>query len=168
MEKTKMIRKLFSFGLIACTASLIGCSSAGSVADGLNPYGQGNTVQTLGSRDLSSLRAAGAGGGNSAALSARHALEVMGTYRRAQAPEPAYPTIRPAEVRLMWVPDHLNREGNLVTAHYYYLRIMNDRWAVQDAFEIEGQLNGTGPSAGRQQSFGAGGGSSTPWVYKEE
>lgn len=167
-----MIKKIFSLGLMTCTTALMagtltGCSVAGPAADGLNPYGEGNTVQTLGTRDLSALRGSGSGGGK-AATNARHALEAMGSYRKAQAPEPAYPAVRPAEVRLMWVPDHLNRDGNLVTAHYYYLRVMNDRWAVQDAFEIEAQLNGNGAESRNASSFGTGGGSSTPWVYKEE
>jgi hypothetical protein len=82
----------------------------------------------------------------------------------------------------MWVPDHLNRHGDLVAAHYYYLRVMNDRWAVQDAFELEAQINnnsgidyapsgGGGAGGGPSGSYGTSGGGSggaTPWVYKEE
>jgi hypothetical protein len=164
--------------LICCS---LGCSIAGPAADELNPYGEGNAVQTLGKRDQSALQNSG-GGGSKAALNARHALEVMGSYRRAQAPQPAYPVVRPAEVRLMWVPDHLNRHGDLVAAHYYYLRIMNDRWAVQDAFEIESQINNNtgidyapaggggalGGPAGSYGTSGGGAGGATPWVYKEE
>ena len=73
---------------------------------------------------------------------ARKALESMSTYERAHTPEPAKPVIRPAVVRLMWVPDHLNRAGDLVPAHYYYLKVKKEDWAVKDAFELEGQLEG--------------------------
>lgn len=176
MEKVNMNR-VIRFGLVALTSCMMGCAVAGPAADEINPYGEGNAVQTLGNRDASALQNAG-GGGSKAAINARHALEVMGSYRKSQAPQPAYPVIRPAEVRLMWVPDHLNKHGNLVAAHYYYLRVMNDRWAVQDAFEIEEQLKynpgtgGGGPRAtGPSTTYGAGGGgagSATPWVYKEE
>jgi hypothetical protein len=58
----------------------------------------------------------------------------------------------------MWVPDHLNKAGDLVPAHYYYLKVRDDYWAVQDAFEMERQLHeedGSGSSA-------------TPWVYREQ
>jgi hypothetical protein len=39
------------------------------------------------------------------------------------------------------VPDHLNSHGDLVPAHYYYLKVKKEQWAVSDAFELEGQLN---------------------------
>lgn len=182
---------MFRFFNIAIVLTLSACSIAGPAADELNPYGEGNSVEALGQRDLSALQGAGAGG-SKAAESARHAMEVMGSYRRAQAPEPAYPVVKPAEVRLMWVPDHLNKHGDLVTAHYYYLRVLNDRWAVQDAFELEQQLknnpginysnpSGTAPSAAVNPAAAAqpsgtygsgegegGGSTTTPWVYKEE
>ena len=74
---------------------------------------------------------------------ARAALESMSQYRRASTPQPNDPVIQPAVVRLMWVPDHLNKHGDLVPAHYYYLKVLSDRWAVQDAFELEGQLGKT-------------------------
>lgn len=183
---------MIRFYNIALILTLSACSFAGPAADELNPYGEGNSVEALGQRDLSALQGAGAGG-SKAAESARHALEVMGSYRSAQAPEPAYPVVKPAEVRLMWVPDHLNKHGDLVTSHYYYLRVLNDRWAVQDAFELEQQLksnpginynnpSGTagpaaaaggaaasgGPAASYGSGEGDGGASTTPWVYKEE
>lgn len=174
---------------LALLSVLTACSLAGPAADELNPYGEGNSVEVLGQRDLSALQGANGSGGSKAAESARQALEVMGSYRRAQAPEPAYPVVKPAEVRLMWVPDHLNKQGDLVTAHYYYLRVLNDRWAVQDAFEIEQQLKSNpgiennqnaapgapAPTAAAAQAgntygngSGDGGSSTTPWVYKEE
>jgi hypothetical protein len=90
--------------------------------------------------------------------------------------------IKPAEVRLMWVPDHINRLGDLVPAHYYYLRVTRDVFAVQDAFDIERELSatsgayaGTGPAsrasgtaAAPSGDLGTGnGGTATPWQYKE-
>lgn len=102
----------------------------------------------------------GGSGGGSQASNARAALEVMASYRGAQAPQPAYPVLQPAEVRLMWVPDHTNKTGDLIPAHYYYLKLMPDRWAVQDAFDLEDQLNQS------TQGKGASGGA-TPWVYGE-
>jgi hypothetical protein len=71
---------------------------------------------------------------------ARAALEAMATYRRAHDPQPTYPVVQPAVVRLMWVPDHLNKSGDMVPSHYYYLKVLSDRWAVQDSFELESQL----------------------------
>jgi hypothetical protein len=56
----------------------------------------------------------------------------------------------------MWIPDHLNKSGDLVPAHYMHVRVLGDRWAVQDAFELEEQLNVNTPGS----SNGA-----TPWVY---
>lgn len=130
----------------------VGCSS--SAGDLLNPYAESAPESTLGERSNRALLDGDGHGSKSEA--ARHALDVMGSYRRAQAPQPTYPVVQPAEVRLMWVPDHLNRAGDLVPAHYYYLRVLNDRWAVQDAFDLERQLH--------QGSNGAG--SATPWIYK--
>lgn len=74
--------------------------------------------------------------------SARKALEQMSTYQRTHTPSPDKPVMQPAVVRLMWVPDHLNSHGDLVPAHYYYLKVLKERWAVSDAFELESQLKG--------------------------
>lgn len=160
-------KRLVAVLLCGATASgAIGCATpANQFADQLNPYAETATTE-LGERSTSAI--SGNGGGKSAEL-ARHALEVVGTYRRAQAPQPVYPVIQPAEVRLMWVPDHQNRHGDLVPAHYYYLRVLNDRWAVQDAFEVEKQLGeGDGKiDYGSTGGGGGGGSSATPWVYKE-
>jgi hypothetical protein len=110
----------------------------------------------------------------------------MGAYRRAQAPQPIYPVVRPAEIRLMWIPDHLNRLGDLVPAHYYYLRVLSESFEVQDAFDNERILNATKPigytggagtaapaAAGGATAAppglpggGEGGGGATPWQYK--
>jgi hypothetical protein len=88
--------------------------------------------------------------GSGKADRARGALEAMATYQRAQAPQPTNPVMMPAVVRLMWVPDHLNSHGDLVPAHYYYLKVKKEQWAVSDAFELEAQLNtgGTGAATG--------------------
>lgn len=74
---------------------------------------------------------------------ARAALEHMASYQRAHDPKPANPVMLPSVVRLMWVPDHLNRYGDLIPAHYYYLRVLPERWKLSDAFELESQLNST-------------------------
>ncbi len=79
--------------------------------------------------------------GNETSGTAREALESMAGYQRAHLPQPSNPVMQPAVVRLMWVPDHLNSIGDLVPAHYYYLKVLNERWAVSDAFELEKQLN---------------------------
>lgn len=159
---------------LICLSSLSvlgACSAANTVADNLNPYADGNQVPAEygGERNTNALGGGGAGGKD--ADNARHALEVLGTYRKAQAPEPAYPVIQPAEVRLMWIPDHLNAVGDLVPAHYYYLRVLPDRPAVTDAFEIERQLDLTQSGAALSSSQGNLGtgaaGGATPWVYKE-
>ena len=151
-----------------------GCATAGAAADQLNPYAEGNTVQ-LGQADNSALLASG--GGKNAAQ-ARHALEVLGTRDMRQAPKPYYPVVRPREVRLMWIPDRINRHGDLVPAHYYYLRVMDDRWEHNDAFEVDRQLRANpgrgggaarGSFSGPRTNYGSGGaGGATPWVYKEE
>ena len=72
----------------------------------------------------------------------------------------------------MWIPDHLNGHGDLVPAHYYFLRVLPERWAVTDAYEVEQILsNGPGginsvvggagaavgvPATGPSQNYGAG------------
>ncbi len=142
-----------SIAIILATGALFGATGCASkAANLLNPYAESGP--DLGDRSTRSLL--GDTNGNSESDRARHALEVMTTYRQAQAPQPTYPVIQPAEVRLMWVPDHVNKNGDLVPSHFYYLKVLNDRWAVTDAFEIENQLN----------QGSSGGGSATPWVYK--
>lgn len=122
---------------VVTLTTLTACSSASNV---LNPfYEPPAPVALLGEKNDHALNA---GGTNQ--QSARAALDAMATYRRAQDPEPTNPVIQPAVVRLMWIPDHLNKSGDLVPAHYYYLKVLKDRWAVTDAFELEAQLNGPG------------------------
>ena len=82
-------------------------------------------------------------GTTSLGSSARDALENIASYQRAHLPQPNNPVMLPAVVRLMWIPDHLNNNGDLVPAHYYYLKVLNERWAVTDAYDLEKQL-GTG------------------------
>lgn len=130
------------------------CSCSSSSLEVLNPYGTDNTEYTsYGKRDNSAILGNSGGRSSGQSENARHALEVIGTYRAAQDPQPYYPVMQPAEVRLMWVPDHLNKSGDLVPAHYFYLKVLDDRWAVQDAFEIEKQLSTDND------------GTATPWVY---
>lgn len=90
---------------------------------------------------------------------AREALQAMSSYQAALPAQPVNPVLQPAVVRLMWVPDHLNRNGDLVPAHYYYLKVLSDRWAVSDAFELEAQLNGP---------KGKGATDNMPFVYDAE
>ncbi len=145
---TRLLTASLAMGLLITT----GCST--KAANLLNPYAV-EAPEGLGERNSRAILGEISGGG-SESDNARHALEVLSTYRSTQSPQPTYPVVQPAEVRLMWVPDHVNRNGDLVPAHYYYLKVLNDRWAVQDAFEIEKQL----------QDGSSGAGSATPWVYK--
>jgi len=148
MNKTVKLTVGISFCL------LLSACGVGKAADILNPYSTNETA-SLGVASNKPLLAQG--DGSQSAEKARTALNVMGEYRRAQAPQPAYPVVQPAEVRLMWIPDHLNKYGDLVPQHFYYLKVLDDRWAVQDAFDIERQLG--------EGDEGAGG--ATPWVYKK-
>jgi hypothetical protein len=114
-----------------------GCTSS---ANFFNPfYETPSEVAYFGEKNDRALN--DSGGGKSA--SARAALETMASYNRASPAQPNNPVIMPAVVRLMWVPDHLNSHGDLVPSHYYYLKVLKDRWAVQDAFELEAQIGGS-------------------------
>ena len=93
---------------------------------------------------------------------ARAALEAMTEYKTAQTPKPYDPVMQPAVVRLMWVPDRVNKHGDLIPAHYYYLKVLSDRWAVTDAFELEAQLNKGGSGAG------GGASSNVPFTTKDD
>ncbi len=128
-------RKLFLTLFVALTFS--GCSFASRV---LNPfYEPPSELGMLGEANDNALNSSGLKEDN-----ARKALEQMATYQEAHTPSPVKPVVQPSVVRLMWVPDHLNSHGDLVPAHYYYLKVLKDRWAVSDAFELEGQLNKSG------------------------
>lgn len=145
------MRKLYIFLVAMSAVGLSGCSSLGNI---FNPFYEApSEVAYLGHKNDAALNDDGGG----KAGRAREALEVMGNYQRALAPQPVNPVLNPAVVRLMWVPDHLNSHGDLVPAHYYYLKVKKDSWAVTDAFELESQLNGT-----------TGGGSSIGFVQPED
>ncbi len=125
-------------GLSLCLA----LTACGRISTAFNPFYESPPNEAyLGERSDRPL-----GGGAQKVDSARAALEAMGSYKSALPPEPVNPVIQPAVVRLMWVPDHLNSSGDLVPAHYYYLKVLKDRWAVTDAFDLEKQL-GTNNSA---------------------
>jgi hypothetical protein len=113
-------------------ASATGCTTVGNL---MNPfYEPPSEIALQGSATDHALLDTGK------TDTARQALEAMATYQRANAPQPGNPVMQPAVVRLMWIPDHLNDKGDLVPSHYYYLKVLSDRWAVSDAFELEGQL----------------------------
>jgi hypothetical protein len=117
---------------------LTGCSGMTHV---LNPfYETPSEVAYFGEKNDAALNDSSGGGKGD---KARAALEQMGTYQRALPAQPQNPVMQPAVVRLMWVPDHLNSHGDLVPAHYYYLKVKKESWALQDAFELEAQLNST-------------------------
>ncbi len=115
---------------------LIVLSSCGTVGNYLNPFYEAPPPEAyLGERSDRAIN-----GGADKTEKARSALEAMASYRRAQAPQPVDPVIQPAVVRLMWIPDRVNKNGDLVPPHYYYLKVLKDRWAVQDSFDLEDQL----------------------------
>ncbi|MFO0417658.1 MAG: TraV family lipoprotein [Pseudomonadota bacterium] len=123
-----------------------GCNAMSRV---MNPFYEApSEVALLGEKNDAALNNEG---GTGKAAQARQALEAMATYQRAHAPQPNNPVMQPAVVRLMWVPDHLNSHGDLVPAHYYYLKVKREQWAVSDAFELEAQL---GSSTGNASSIG--------------
>ncbi|NDC39157.1 MAG: hypothetical protein EBZ48_14110 [Proteobacteria bacterium] len=152
MRNATISQKIFSLcAMVGVLGTLSGCGVGGSV---LNPfYEEPSPVAYLGAPNDHALNESASRAG-----SAREALEQMGSYQRAHLPQPVNPVVNPAVVRLMWVPDHLNKTGDLVPAHYYYLRVKRDDWAVSDAFELEGQLNA---STGGQ-------GSAVPYQYENE
>lgn len=128
--------KTIRLSMMVCAAGLLsGCSSVGSF---FNPfYETPSEVAYFGEKNDNALNETGGKG-----ESARTALEQMGSYQRALDPQPVNPVMMPAVVRLMWVPDHLNSHGDMVPAHYYYLKVKKDSWALTDAFELESQLGG--------------------------
>lgn len=146
---TKQIKSItLNLGLLS-TLVLSGCASIGGA---MNPFAEPIAPEALmGERTDKALY-----GGTNKGETARVALETMASYRRALPAEPNFPVVQPAVVRLMWIPDHLNSHGDLVPAHYYYLKVLSDRWAVQDAFELEGQLGSKTDS------------SNIPYVYSED
>lgn len=133
------ILRLFLISTVV--VNLTGCYAASQI---LNPFYDPPPKEAyLGEKNDNALSE-----GKTKSDTARQALDAMASYKRAQEPQPNNPVIQPAVVRLMWVPDHLNKSGDLVPAHYYYLKVLSDRWAVQDAFELESQLGSKGGSSG--------------------
>lgn len=134
--------RLFRLGLALSAGALCSCNT---VSNAMNPfYETPPPVALLGEMNDHALN-----GGSNNEDGARKALEQMASYKSALPPQPVNPVIQPAVVRLMWIPDHLNKNGDLVPAHYYYLKVLKDRWAVTDAFELEGQLS---PNSGGSSS----------------
>lgn len=141
---------------VAALSCLTGCNT---VSNAMNPlYEAPSERAMLGDRNDHALN-----GSQTKVDTARQALDVMTTYQRTNLPQPQNPVLQPAVVRLMWVPDRLNKSGDLVPAHYYYLKVLGDRWAVQDAFELEAQLNGPKGAAS-----GAGATSNVPYVLESD
>ncbi len=133
------VRTLLTVPLLA-----LSCSGCGQISNYLNPfYTTPSEVAYFGEKNDRALSDSGGGKGDKA----RGALEQMASYQRALPPSPNNPVMLPAVMRLMWIPDHLNSHGDLVPAHYYYLRVLRDRPAVTDAFELEAQLNGGAPAS---------------------
>lgn len=125
------MRKKLSVGntaLVTAMLLLSGCATAGQV---LNPfYETPPDTALLGQPNDHALNDS-----KEKVEKARDELESVARYPRAHSPEPVNPVVQPAVVRLMWIPDHLNANGDLVPAHYYYLKVLDDRWAVTDVFD---------------------------------
>ena len=139
-----------SFLMVAIAASLTGCGVGARV---LNPYYEEPSPEAyLGSPNDHALN-----GAQDNLDTARAALEHAGSYQRAHDPQPQNPVMKASVVRLMWIPDHLNKSGDLVPAHYYYVKVKKEDWAVQDAFELEGQLGNA-----------SGDGSMVPFQYETD
>ena len=144
--RTNTFSSLIRFGAVCSLALLCGCSSISRV---LNPfYEEPDPTALLGERNDHAIS-----GNREKTQTARQALEAMATYQRAHLPQPVDPVMQPAVVRLMWVPDHLNKSGDLVPSHYYYLKVLKDRWAVTDVFEMEQQLHADGRGSASNVPF---------------
>lgn len=130
----KLPMRLITLLILSSLLFSLGCAS--KAFDKLNPLIEsGNDTGDRNNKAILS------GGRITEEETARNSLEVMNSYRRTQEPQPYLPVVQPAEVRLMWVPDHTNKAGDLVPSHYYYLKVLNDRWMVQDSFDLERQLD---------------------------
>ncbi|MCB0328496.1 MAG: hypothetical protein KDD70_02500 [Bdellovibrionales bacterium] len=132
MMKFKNILVLLGVGALTCTFS--GCSQVG---DTLNPFAEEPAPEALlGTPNDHLLKDEGSKVGT-----ARSALQEVSRYPKAHQPQPMNPVVQPSVVRLMWVPDHLNKQGDLVPAHFYYLKVLEDRWAVTDVFDQQKLIN---------------------------
>ena len=132
MNKKGLALLAFSIG---CVFFLTGCNAIGNA---LNPFQETPPPEAyLGEKNDHALQS-----GTNSAQKARGVLEGVARYPRAHQPQPVNPVIKPSVVRLMWVPDHLNPNGDLVPSHYYYLKVLDDTWAVTDVFDQEKQIGG--------------------------
>lgn len=144
--RTKTIGKFSRITVLGAVALLCGCSSMSKI---LNPfYEDPDPTALLGERNDHAIS-----GSREKTQNARQALETMASYQRAHLPQPVHPVVQPSVVRLMWVPDHLNKSGDMVPAHFYYLKVLKDRWAVSDVFELEQQLHTGGPGSASNIPF---------------
>ncbi|MCI5066188.1 hypothetical protein MRY87_10725 [bacterium] len=134
-----LVSPLGAAALLSAALILSGCSRFGN---SLNPFQEEPPPRAyLGKLDDSALR-----DGGTSIEDARESLEEVARYPKAHQPQPQNPVIQPSVVRLMWVPDHLNKNGDLVPAHYYYLKVLDDRWAATDVFDQEALINGQSES----------------------
>lgn len=135
-----MKKVLQTLAVCSVAISFSACSSASKV---LNPfYEEPGPHATMGQPNDHALNE-----GGSREEGARDALEALATYERANSPAPYKPVVRPDVVRLMWVPPRLNKYGDLVGEHYYYLKVKEGGFAATDAFEIESQLGRKGDTS---------------------
>jgi uncharacterized protein YceK len=141
---------MLGIGIIALL-TLSGCSTVGET---LNPFQESPKPEALlGTPNDHALSGGGTGG---KVQKARSELQDISRYPKAHQPRPANPVVQPSVVRLMWVPDHLNKNGDLVPAHYYYLKVLEDRWAVTDVFDRETLINGGSGAATSSIPFTSG------------
>lgn len=132
------MNKQFHTLLMSCLA-LFALSGCAKIGNSLNPFQEEPPPRAfLGDPNDHALRE----GGNHSD-GARAALESISRYPKAHQPQPVNPVVQPSVVRLMWVPDHLNPQGDLVPSHYYYLKVLEDRWAVTDVFDQQKLINGS-------------------------
>ena len=130
---TKVNTKILKMVGIGSLLLLNACSTMSNV---VNPfYESPSELALMGENNDDAL--SGDGGKEK---TARAAFDHLNAYQATKMPQPYNPVVQPSVVRLMWIPDHLNKHGDLVPAHYYYLKVLSDRWALSDAFELEGQL----------------------------
>lgn len=137
----------------AVLVALLAATGCASTANFLNPFYE--SPPPIAFAGEANDHALNEGGSEGKAALAREGLDQIGRYPQAHAPQPVNPVVQPAVIRLMWVPDHLNANGDLVPAHYYYLKVLDDRWAVTDVFEQQ-EMVGSKSSAGSALPFKTG------------
>lgn len=151
MFEYKRLAKVIITGGLAFAACACTSTNATQV---LNPfYEPPSEVAYLGNPNDSALHE----GGNKE--EEMRANVKLGQYQRTHTPKPYNPVVNPSVIRLMWVPDHVNRTGDLVPAHYYYLKVKKDQWALKDAWDQQDQVDNTGTR---------GGASNVPFVYQSK